>query len=121
MLLGLLRSTAMILVRKEIGARQAQQLSDAHQKIAALQPKPLKVRILDYLNRLDSRAIAAAKAGQREFVGTFTTAQLSELQALCAEDVAGMFIKQIETSNIIIPGAGKHGGIKFVITDDLLK
>jgi hypothetical protein len=94
-------------------------LATAEAEIQKLRPKPLKDRVLVFLSRLDDRALRAATNGQREFRGTFTTAQLTELQSLCAEDKNGDFIKQIETGSIIIPGAGRTGGIMFVITDTL--
>jgi len=116
---------ANLRVNRDDRLRAFQKEQQAASKIAQLEeatrPKPLKDRVMDFLSRLDGRAVAAAKGGQREFRGTFTTAQLSELQSLCAEDKNGDFIKQIETGSIIIPGAGRTGGIMFTITDTLLK
>jgi len=119
--LGLIAAIGLVFVSGEAGQRQERKLADANKKITDLQPKPLKIRVRDFLSRLDSRCLAAVTNGQREFYGTFTTAQLSELQSLCAEDSAGILIKQVETGNIIIPGDGRQGGIKFVVTDELLR
>ncbi len=101
-------------------SEQEHQLTDAQRQIQKLQPKPLKERIIDFLKRLDPGIIPAAKTGQRNFGGQFTTAQLAELQSLCAEDKYGKFIKEIETRNTIISGT-MHGGIAFAITDELLR
>ena len=101
------------------------QLVDANKRIEktenVVKPKPLKQRIVNYLNKLDSKIIPAARNGQREFFGNFTFSQIAELQSLCKEDKNGSFIKYIETTNIIMNKPGTQGGIGFAITDKLLK
>ena len=119
--LGLLSAIGLLFVRTEITRRQEHKLNEAHQRISDLQPKSLKVRVITYLQRLDPRIMEAAQSGQRTFSGTFTTAQLAELQSLCSEDPRGTYISIVPTTSIIIPGPGQHGDIRFSITDALLQ
>jgi hypothetical protein len=120
--LGLLAAIGLLFVSSETGRRQEQQLAEANKKIAHLQPKPLKDRVLIYLTGLDANIMEAAKQGRREFEMPMTFAQLSEMQRLCAEDRDGTYIREIKTTNTMInQGSGGVGGIRFAITDELLK
>ena len=109
-----------------IAAYQGQQradatLAEAHRKIEALQPKPLKVRVIDFLNRLDPKIIPALRNGQTEFGGQLTYAQLAELQNLTHEDSAGQFIIYIPSSNFIMNEPGKIGDQRFRLTPEVAK
>jgi|RhiMethySRZTD1v2_1073278.scaffolds.fasta_scaffold162851_1 hypothetical protein len=120
--LGLVAAIGLIFVSGETGRRQERQLAEANKKIIDLQPKPLKDRVLIYLSALDARILEAAKQGRREFEIPMTFAQLSEMQRLCVEDRDGTYIREIKTTNTMFnQGSGGVGGIKFAITDELLK
>jgi len=109
-----------ILLENKIQTANAE-LGQTKKELEKLRPKPLKTRILDFLKRLDSQILLAAEKGQRNFGGTLTTAQLAELQSLCNEDKNSHFIAYIHSTNLIIPGPGLHGDIRFMITDELLQ
>ena len=98
-------------------------LTEANQKIAELQPKPLKDRLLAYLNHLDPQILQVARATKERVFQPrlMTNAQIADLQRFCAEDAKGQFIRQIPTRNVILGGDGMQGGIRFSITDELLK
>ena len=120
--LGLVAAIGLIFVSGETGRRQERQLAEANKKIIDLQPKPLKDRVLIYLSALDARILEAATQGRREFEIPMTFAQLSEMQRLCVEDRDGTYIREIKTTNTMFnQGSGGVGGIKFAITDELLK
>ena len=107
--------------------RTKKAIAEAQQEIIELQPKPLKNRILAYLNALNPQILELAKTmGQREFqISTMTDAQVADLQRLCAEDSNGQFIAWIPgTFTLTNLGDGKgtkRGQIKFSITDELLE
>jgi hypothetical protein len=115
MLLGLLCSAAMIFVRKEIGTRQTLQLAEAHQKIAGLQPKPLKLRLRALLEQIDPKIIPALKSGRRDFEGGIPASQYIDLERLASEADAKGFITVDPDVKMGI-GTGAQGttyGVKF--------
>ena len=123
MTLGLMAAIGSVFVGNEIGRRQERAQIEAKQKIAELQPKPLKDRVLAYLNALSPQILELAKKGQREFQPRIMTdAQVADLQRLCAEDTKGQFIIWTPTTSVMIGtgGSGTQGGIRFSITDELL-
>ena len=95
-----------------------------NRKITELQPKPLKDRIITYLDAVDPQILQLAKEGRRQFqIRIMTNAQVTELQQLCKEDRKHAYIIWVETGNVMIGtgGAGTQGGIGFSVTDELLK
>jgi hypothetical protein len=121
MFLGLVCAAAIIPVRREMSARQAKQLTEAHSKIGALQPKPFKVRLVAFLDSLDKRIMPALAAGQTKFSGEFSPAQFADLQRMAAEDGAQQFV-------LFHPGAYQFIGVggpkfpaEFEIKPELLK
>ena len=79
---------------------------------------------MTYLNALNPQILELAKTGQRKFqVQIMTDAQVADLQRLCEEDSKRQFVVWTPTTNIMIGtgGSGTQGGIRFAITDELLK
>jgi hypothetical protein len=118
---GLLSGVGLFYVNKEVSSRQEQRLAEAHQQIANLQPKSLKTRVLDFINRLDKDIVPAIDKRQLVFERSLTYAQLAELQNLCQEDKDNKYVKLLPTTNMIQNEPGKQGGIKFQVTEELLK
>lgn len=98
-------------------------LAEANQKLIELQPKPLKDRILAFLDALDPQIVAQAKTGKNHtFEKNLTHAQNTDYQTLCEEDQGGRYIIR-GTPEIMIGGFGgqlKYPA-KFTITDELVK
>lgn len=89
--------------------------------LKASQPKPLKDRVVDFLNRLDPKIIPAIRSGQTDFGGSLTYAQLGELQSLAHEDSGSVFIIYLPSTNLIMNQPGKVGDQRFRVLPSILK
>ncbi len=89
-------------------------------KIAQLEEvtrtKPLKERVVLFLNKLDPTIIPALKNGKSDFMLRPTHAQASDLQSLTAEDVNGTFITFLPSTNVILDGSGRVTEMGFRLT-----
>ena len=118
--LALVSAVGLFFVSAETGRRQESKLKERDDKIAALQPKPLKERVLIWIDTLDNRVNQAARQGQRVFEIVMTYAQISELQRLCTEDQEARYIRQLATGNTIIGrGLGEDISARFEVKDAL--
>ena len=93
MFLGLVCAAAIIPVRREMASRQSRQLTEAHGKIDALQPKPFRVRLRTLLEQIDVKIIPALREGRRDFDGGIPASQYVDLERLASEQGASEFIK----------------------------
>lgn len=102
-----------------------QTLKSTQQKLLVLEeatkPKPLKVRVRTFLERLDQRIIAALQAGQIQFVMMLTYAQAAELQVLAQEDGTGEYIAILPNTNIMMNEPGKAGQFSFRVSPKLIE
>ena len=102
--------------RKDVETQQ--QIAEA--KAAAL-PKPLKIRLIAFLDSLDKRIMPALAAGQTKFRGDFTPAQFSDLQRLSSEPDAAAYILFHPSSMIGIGMGGQVNPAEFELNPSLLK
>lgn len=124
MALAFFAAIGLFFVSNEMGRRQERILIEAEQKIAELQPKPLKDRVVMFLNALSPENLKVAKAmGTRTFKGSLNHAQIAELQKLCEEDKEGRFIKREPAKAAIgVTGNGQTiYSVRFTVTDELVK
>jgi len=115
MALGLSAAIALFFVSNEMGRRH-------EQAIAELRPKPLKERILIYLDVLDPQILELARTtGQRKFERLLTQAQVVELQKFYEEDKRKQYIEEPGPTLIaLINRSDTKNPARFTITDELV-
>jgi hypothetical protein len=104
--------------RKEVETQQ--QIAEAR---AAALPKPLKIRLIAFLDSLDKHIMPALAAGQTKFSGSMRSFQLEDLKKLCAEPDSSQYITLdvSRASVVMMPGETQYGFIDFILNPSLLK
>ena len=99
------------------------EIKEAHQKITALQPKPLKVRLRSLLEQINSKIIPSVKDGHFGFEGGINPTLYYDLLHIAAEPGAEQFVTvdpHVKTGIGTGPGGSDEFGVIFKVYPKIL-